>query len=208
MKIEKLTENKIRVIVNSSDFKFENLDMNLLMTKAFESQNFFANMLEEAKQKVGFNTDGCKLLIESFFSGDDILIFTITKYSTLDARSYKTSRKKIVGKRKTFNLSSNQYVYRFCNFEEFCNFCEYISKINLNVKNFSKNTSLFLYNNIYYLLVNNIDTLHCDYNFLYSMTSEFSTPLPCSNNFENKLIEHGKIIMKKNAILTGIKYFV
>lgn len=209
MKIEKLTENKIRVIVNSSDFKLESLDIHLLMTKAFENQNFFTNMLEQAKQTVGFNTDGCKLLIETFSSGDDVLIFTITKYSTQNINSSEMSRKKLIVKRKTLNLSNNQYFYRFNAFDEFCDFCEYISKIsNSNIKNFYKNTSLFLYKNIYYLLVKHIDTLHYEFNFLYSMTSEFSTPLPCSNNFENKLIEHGKIIMKRNAILTGIKYFV
>ena len=76
MKIEKLTENKIRVIVKPSDLDIKNLDIRSFMTKALKEQNFFTNMLKKAKEEVGFNTDGCKLLIETFSSSDDIFIFT------------------------------------------------------------------------------------------------------------------------------------
>lgn len=210
MKIEKLTENKIRVIVKPSDLKFKNLDIHLLMTKALEKQTFFVSMLEKAKKEVGFNTDGCKLLIEAFSSSDDILIFTITKYSNQDLNvSNNTLSKKLTVKRKSFNLITNQSIYQFENFEEFCNFCECISKTNnFDIKTFSKNISLYLYNNTYYLLIKNINTAYCNANIFYSIASEFSKALSYSNSFENKLVEHGKIIIKKTAITTGIKYFV
>ena len=42
----------------------------------------------------------------------------------------------------------------------------------------------------------------------YSIASEFLIPVHYSNNFENKLLEHGKLIIKGNSIVTGIKYFV
>ncbi len=38
MKIEKLTENKIRIIINSYDLESNNIDVNLLMSKALESR--------------------------------------------------------------------------------------------------------------------------------------------------------------------------
>ena len=44
MKIEKLTENKIRVIVKPSDLDIKNLDIRSFMTKALKEQNFFTNM--------------------------------------------------------------------------------------------------------------------------------------------------------------------
>lgn len=209
MKIEKLTENKIRIIVNPSDLKVKDLDLHLIMDKTFEGQNFFADMLEQAKKEVGFNTDGCKLLIESFTS-DDILIFTITKYSLQEIKNNKSvSKNKLIVKRKTFNTSSKQALYQFKTFDEFCNFCEYLSKnIDFDIKKLSKNISLYLYHNTYYLLVKNIDTSYKYVKTFYYMANEFSSPLAFSFAFENKLIEHGKIIMKKNAITTGIKYFV
>lgn len=210
MKIEKLTENKIRVIVTPSDLKLKNLDVHLLMAKALKKQTFFANMLKKAKEEVGFNTDGCRLLIEAFSTSDDLLIFTITKYSTQDINvSNSSPRKKLTVKRKTLNLLKKQAIYRFANFEEFCNFCECISKVNnFDIKSFSKNISLFLYNNTYYLLVKNINTAYPNANTFYSIASEFSKSLSYSNSFEYKLVEHGKAIIKRNAILTGIKYFI
>lgn len=209
MKIEKLTENKIRIIVNPSDLDVKDLDIHLIMKKALEGQNFFADMLEQAKKEVGFNTDGCKLLIESFTS-DDILIFTITKYSLQEIKNSKiTSKNKLTVKRKTLNFSNKQALYKFKNFDEFCSFCECISKnIDFDIKKLSKNISLYLYHNTYYLLVKNIDTSYKHIKTFYYIANEFSCPLLFSLAFENKLIEHGKIIMKKNAITTGIKYFV
>ena len=75
MKIEKLTENKIRVIIKPSDLKLKSLDIHLLLTKVLEKQTFFANILEQAKKEVGFNTDGCKLLIEAFSSFSVVIFF-------------------------------------------------------------------------------------------------------------------------------------
>ena len=209
MKIEKLTENKIRVIVKPSDLKLKSLDIHLLMTRALEKQTFFTNMLEQAKQEVGFNTDGCKLLIEAFSSSDDVLIFTITKYSNEDIAYCTPPTKRLIAKRKTLNLSNKLAIYKFENFDEFCDFCECINKVSeFDIKSFSKNIVLYLYNDTYYLIIKNINTSYCGANLFYSIISEFSKLVSYSSTFENKLIEHGKAIIKRNAITTGIKYFV
>jgi len=209
MKIEKLTENKIRVIVHSSDLEIKNLDVHLLMSKALEEQNFFSDMLEKAKDEVGFNTDGCKLLIEAFSSLDDILVFTITKYSPQDVKNNTSpSKRKLTVKRKNFDFSSKQSIYRFQNFDEFCGFCECIAnKANFDIKSFSKNISLYLYHDTYYLLVKNINTSYELIKTFYSSIAEFASFVRFSDGFESKLVEHGKVIMKKNAIEKGIQYF-
>lgn len=210
MKIEKLTENKIRIIVNSSDLEMENVDIHRLMTKALEGQNFFINLLEQAKKEVGFNTDGCKLLIEAFSSPDDILVFTITKYSTQNNKNnLDTTKKRLTVKRKTINFTDKQAIYQFDDFDTFCSFCECINQYpSFDSKKLSKNISLYLYHDTYYLIVKNINTDYKHVKAFYSIASEFSTPLHLLSGFENKLLEHGKAIMKKNAIETGIQYFV
>ena len=38
MKIEKLTENKIRIIINSSDLENSNIDVKVLMSKTLETR--------------------------------------------------------------------------------------------------------------------------------------------------------------------------
>ncbi len=80
MKIEKLTENKIRVILNAEELGVSNVNMHTLMTKALEKKDIFSDILEKAQKDLDFRTDGCKLLIEAFASLDDLFVFTITRF--------------------------------------------------------------------------------------------------------------------------------
>ena len=210
MKIEKLTENKIRVIVGLDDLEKNNTDIHSLLTKAVNSQGLFLDILEKAEKEVDFNTDGCRLLIETFSSSDEILVFTITKYYSADLKNSQdeAKRKKLIAKRKTFNFQSNQAIYSFENFDTFCNFCCFINGIKkLDTKKISKNMSLYLYNNTYYLVLKNINTDYKYINMFYSAISEFAKLSSFSTNFSNKLLEHGKIVIKKDAVDIGIQYF-
>ena len=207
MKIERLTENKIRVIVKPSDLELEKISMKDLLSQSLERQSFLNHMLERAKVEVGFDTEGCRLLIEGFSSSDDILVFTITRYNDIKNPNEYTKRNLKV-KRKTFDANSKHIIFKFKNFDDFCNFCEAINNYNLNITKISKNSTLYLYNNTYYLIINNINL---DTNLIkkfYSLTSEFYNSFYSSSEFESKLIEHAKVIMKKNAISNTINYFI
>ena len=212
MKIEKLTENKIRVIINSNDLTENNIDFNSLINRSSETQTLFLKILEKAEKEVDFNTDGYKLLIEVFSSIDEPLVFTITKYEckNFEYNCFDTRKKrKVFAKKKTINFSNKQIVYSFNSFDEFCDFCNCINTIeNFKTKEFSKDISLFLYNDTYYLIAKNVNINYKFINLFYSIASEFGKLLSQSKNFENKLYEHGELIMKKNAIDIGIKYFV
>ena len=80
MKIEKLTENKIRVVINLDDLMKKDLDSHSIMTKSVETQGLILDILLKAEKELGFKTEGCKLLIEAFSCGEDAFVFTITKY--------------------------------------------------------------------------------------------------------------------------------
>ena len=75
------------------------------------------------------------------------------------------------------------------------------------LKDFSKHSSLFFYNNTYYLVIKKINLNYEHTGSFYSILSEFGKLLSVTDNFENKLLEHGNIIIKKNAIGIGLKYF-
>ena len=208
MKIEKLTNTKIRVIINSSDLEESNLDIHTLLKKETRGKNFFLNILEQAKKEVGFNTDGYKLLIEAFSGTEDNFIFTITKYMAPD-QQLNISPQSFMAKRKKPLNPSKQAIYSFNAFDEYCDFCNSLVKnTNFDIKMFSKNISLYLYKEIYYLVVKNINVQYVFTKQFFSLISEFSIPLNYSNVFENKLIEYGKTIMDKDAILLSMQYFM
>ena len=208
MKIEKLTENKIRIILKKDDFKDKTLDVKELLLTTPESQNLFLEILNKAKKEVNFNTDGHKLLIEASFQNDEVFIFTITKYIETTRTLKNKSKNFLFVKKKNQTPNSSCCIYQFNNFEDFCELCNYISKNNnINLKSLFKTSILYLYNNTYYLVIHGINLSHKSVYRFYASLLEFSNLLSSKPNFELTLKEHGKIILKNNAINNGIKYF-
>ncbi|MNT35538.1 Adapter protein MecA 2 [compost metagenome] len=207
MKIEKLTENKIRIILNLDDLSAKNIDIQSLMTNSDESQSFMIDILNEAEKEVGFVTNDCRIMIEALGSSDGHFVFTITKFLPDSEKEFK--RKKLNVKRKSSNLNFDTAVYSFASFDEFCEFCVFLDGSSKNyLSKVAKNTSLYLYNDTYYLSLTDINKDFINLNSFYAVISEFAKLVNNSDKFESKLIEHGKCIIKRNAIKTGIKFFV
>ncbi len=205
MKIEKLTENKIRITLRKDDFKDKSINLQEIILNDSDSHNLFLEILNRAEKEVNFDTNGHKLLIETFFSGNDICIFTITKYiETIK----KKPKKNLKTKRKLQTFNSSSLIYKFNEFEDFCAFCDFINNINnIELKGLFKICILYNYNNAYYLAFDNINLSHKSLNVFFSSLQEFSSLFRCNKNFKYKLKEHAEVIIKNNAISTGIKYF-
>lgn len=207
MKIEKLTENKIRIILNIEDLEKNNIDFKSIMNNSTESQNLLLTMLNKAEEEVGFYTKDSKILIEAFGSSSGQLIFTITKFSP-EVPQTLSPKKRLIVKRKVFKLDSKVAIYSFKNFDAFCDFCNCLSvNVLKNLKELCKNISLYLYNDTYYLIISNINTNFKYLRGFYSTVSEFATFVNNSNDFESKLLEHGKVVIKNNAIKKGFELF-
>ena len=211
MKIEKLTENKIRIILNIEDLELNNIDFNSVINNSPESQTLLLSILNQAEKEVGFNAQDSKILIEAISSFDGIIIFTITKNSTSSTETVHYSRPKPHAKRKSLKIDIPTLIYSFANFEEFCEFCkalhiEFFSHENLKL--ICKNSSLYFYNNFYYLLISGINYNYQYLNVFFSVISEFTDRLDTYKNFDSKLLEHGKEIFKQNAISSTIDFFV
>ena len=72
----------------------------------------------------------------------------------------------------------------------------------------NKNISLYEYRNFYYLVFTNINIDYKYTNLFYTSISEFSNLISNSIILKSNLVEHGKVIVKANAVANGIKYFV
>lgn len=208
MKIEKLTENKIQIILKKTDFKDKEININQLLLTTTESQKLFLEILNRAEKELNFDTTGHKLLIDAIIENDDIFTFTITKYLEKELNKKNTSKKiiSLAKKNKTFNASS--LIYEFNCFEDFCDFCDYIHNAkNMNINGLYKHSILYLYNSTYYLSIDDLNFSDQQSIAFHSSLLEFSSLAKYTKNFKFKLKEHGKVIMKNNAIRTGIRYF-
>ena len=211
MKIEKLTENKIRIILNIEDLETNNIDFESVLNNTPEIQTLILSILNQAEKEVGFFVKDCKILIEAIASFDGNFVFTITKTAPNESNIPSFSRKKPQAKRKSFKVNSNDIIYSFRNFDEFCEFCkaihiEFLSHESLKL--ICKNTSLYFYKDTYYLLISGINTNYEHLNVFFSVISEFTDRVENYKNFDAKLIEHGKAIFKKHAISNTINIFV
>lgn len=205
MKIEKLTEDKIRVTLNLEDLKSKNIDFHSFMANSQETQNLFLEMLEEVEKEIGFVTKNYKLSIEAVAMKDGNFILTITRL--LD--SNLSFPRKVHIKRKSINTNYSVIIYQFDTFDDFCLLCDFV-KAN---EHFNKmisllgNISLHYYNH-YYLVLNNV---HLDSQILKNMCSvfsEFGKYVHNSNIFEKKLKEYGDVVISENAIDTIIDRFI
>lgn len=208
MKIEKITENKIRIIVNLDDLAEKNIDLHSFLSNSIESQSLYLDMLEEAEKTVGFSTKDSKISIEALASSDGLFIFTITKVVP-NCEKDVPKKRSVKIKRRTSKIDFEKAIYQFDTFEEFCTFCSYIKDSQLkNVNHLAKNFALYLYNNTYFLIITNINANYPNLKYFYVSISEFAKFINHSENCERKLLEYGKPIMKQNAINRCIKYFI
>ena len=204
MKIEKLTDNKVRIILDIDDLAQKNIDIHTLIKNNDGTQKFFRKLLKEAQKEVDFNVDDSKLLIEAFISADGFFILTFTKINN-DYNNKRPLNPK--AKRKSDNYTSNTAIYMFDSFDEFCNFCTYLNNSNLgNLKKFAKKISLYEYNSKYFLVFSEIDKEFKDMSLVYIAICEFAKLVSTSSCFSSKLIEYGKTIFKNNAIQNGINF--
>lgn len=203
MKIEKITDNKIRIILNIDDLKAKNIDLHSFMSNSIESQSLFVDMLDEAEKAVGFYVEDSKILIEALASAEGFFVFTITKVED-DSPKKRTLRIK----RKLSNTNLKKTIYVFDTFEDFCSFCTYINNGYFkDIKNFAKNTSLYCFEDKYYLILSEINIQISNIKGFFATVSEFAKSINHADSFESKLLEYGKPIMKRNALKRCAEYF-
>ena len=208
MKIEKLNEDKIRITLDINDLKEKNIDFHSFMSNSISAQSIFMDMLKKAEKEVGFITKNYKTMIEAFATSDGNFILTITRIQPEIIDKDLQKKKKMKIKRKSINLKNDLIIFKFNTFDEYCDFCISLTDNYLNqYKTIIKTSSLYSYNSKYYLILNNISNQNISIIKFYSYISEFAELIHIPNLMKTKLLEYGKIVMKKNAINNCIKHF-
>lgn len=127
MQIEKLNNNKLKVVLNTNDLAENNIDLNSFMANSLESQELFFDILDFAEENLDFDVENSKLIVESISLSNNIFIFTITKLNN------------------TKDTSSSHYVYCFDDFNQ-------IHQL-LSILKSKDKFKIYTYNNKYFLIV-------------------------------------------------------
>lgn len=203
MKIEKLTENKIKITLNIDDLDENNINLHSFMANSFETQDLFYTILDKAEKEVGFITDNYKLMIEALSSSDGNFILTITRLK----QESTSLKKKVNAKRKELKLKDDVFIYKFNTFDDFSEFSKFLKLEAPAILKKLKKSELFLYNSNYYFIIKNLNLHINELKIMHYMFLEFSEYITNTKLFESKLNEYGKLIISENAMILANKYF-
>ena len=165
MQIKKINNDKLKIILSSSDLYEKNVDVDSFLANPIESQNLFFEILDLAEEKYHFDIENNKAIIEAISLDNNIFILTITKISA-DYLTY----------------NQNSKVYCFEDINDLLNLYSFIKKNNI----YTPKIEIYNFSNKYYVVLNEENPK------LENILLEFSH---LQNNFyyiQDIFIEYGK----------------
>lgn len=148
MRIERISDNKIKVEINSDDIRVWNVSMKNLTENTPEAQNLFRHALKQAEEKLNFSIGTSQLMIEAIPLSSDGFMMIISKVDSKPEMSsifkFKTNNIKPKSKKDKTEPAG---VYRFSNFDDLCNGAEEVYSL------FFGKSSVYKYKDSFYLVL-------------------------------------------------------
>ncbi len=212
MKIERISENQIKVFLNQSDLRERNIKLTELAYGSEKTQALFREMMEKAVETCGFEVEDSPLMIEAAPLASDGIVIIVSKVpdeSRMDnkftlmppskeERKFKKSsiKKEFFGEEYNENDDdSNIIIYSFDKIDDISAAAHKADKF------FSGTNILYRYNDKYFLVIQNDngeDAVETDsLDLIFSEYGYKHTSNVISKYF---LAEHGEIIIKENVI--------
>ncbi len=186
MKIEKINDNKIKITLDVNDLATRHIDAKSFVSNTPESQDLFWDVMREA-EKIGFNVDESMVYVEAHINNTGVFTLIVTKTQNAPSTAPKSKPKgsSYTLKRKPQTDDKNNNLYKFQNINDLISFCRLIKCTSTD------KSSLYSYDNSYYL-----DTKNCDIKEVF----EFASKDANTNYTLSKIYEYGTTIYKENAI--------
>ena len=166
MKIKKISNDKLKIILSSNDLDEKNIDIDSFLANPIESQNLFFEILDLAEEKYDFDIENNRAIVEAISLDDNnIFILTITKLKTDNC---------------TYNSSSKIYCFEDVN--DLLNFYSVIEKNNIKIEKLN----IYQLENKYYFLLNVENT------FLENALLEFAYPIKNFSLLQDIFLEYGQ----------------
>jgi len=228
MKIEKVSENQIQVTLNHSDLLDRDIKISELAYGSKSAQALFKDVMTKAYEDFGFETENVPLMIEAVPLSADSIRIVVTKVEDpsqieqkLDEvgerpthRTFKSPEEDrmtdlaLMGQSNNTEATSDNKKYQFVKtityvFGEFDNVCMAAHRVK---PMFIGNSSLFKYNEKYFLILDKNENLGIKKNSIVSVLDEFGTKFIPTDLNEMFLKEHGKTMISPNAVEILAKY--
>lgn len=204
MKIEKVNENVLKVIITLSDLEERNIDLSSLNYNSPAAQELFWDMMEKAEEEYGFASNDSQLIFEAMPENEEGFVVTITKIEAEgefeSIQKYIKSKYKnsdLKQKKRKSKICSTLKIYCFNSIDDLCKLSKRISNIYIG------ESTVYKCKDSYYLLL----TGSSSSSQLETVMCEYSVQIGNVGFFEGYLNEYGEKIILENAIETLNCYF-
>lgn len=207
MRIERINENKIKVLIDDVEAKERNITIKNICDNTPEVQQMFWQAIRLAKESVDFSIDGAKLFVETIpacESGIGMLITKVCSESELEEAvnncSYKGRlRKSELKPMKREETIQRKYIYCF---ETFDSVCAAAGELNDRYKGVSV---LYKLNEKFYMYLIPAEPIsQCEAEIVLS---EFAVRQANGQYMHGRLNEYGTVMIENNAIEVLSEYF-
>ncbi len=208
MKIEKISDNIIRVTISLNDLEEKNIDFNAFNYNSPAAQEFFWDMMEQAEEQLGFSLSDSQLIIEPVPDANDGFVITITKVDEdgdfESIQKYIKSRLKksdLRVKKKSRKVSAALFVYSFRSIDDVCSLAGKLTDL------YEGETTLYRYRDTYYLTLSRSGLAAANSRMFELVLNEYGTKITNVNFYEGYLNEYGEKVIEYNALEVLKQYF-
>lgn len=195
MKVEKINENKIKIILSFEELEMRNITLKDIEKNTPEARNLFTNLIEETNLDEEFHFEDSQLFIEASSDNSNTFILTITRTEDLpDINRYSK-------KNTTVLYRVDSRLYEFESIDIILSFCSIAKSENLF---FGKN-SLYKYEDKYYILFSDSAIKNKKFIKTYVMISEYCSRYFSSDIYYKTITEKSKVVIASNALQKLLK---
>lgn len=206
MKIERINENKIKVLIDAAEAERWNVTLKSINENTPEMQEMFWTAIRMAEESVRFSVAGAKLFVEAVrdaeTNGFGMLITRVMSEADLDQAIEQCSYRGKIKKtriRRQMAEQGRQLLYRFA---EFDNVCAAVSEIG---KQFCGASALYKYQSSFYLYL--LPEEEVNLKELEWILGEFGEVVLQSRYMHGCLHEYGERMIPCDAVDVLSEYF-
>ena len=212
MKIEKVNENQIRCTLSKKELADRQIKLSELAYGSEKAKGLFRDMIEQANYEFGFEAEDIPLMIEAIPLSGENIILQITKVEypeELDTRFSKFSEEhgedEVVNEtsilpelqgEKADDITELTKMFEFKTFAQLERLSQVMGEYYHGENDLYKNDA----KNQFYLLVRKSDHSPEEFNKVCNVISEYAIHKKYSPAKEAFLKEHGKVLVKGNAL--------
>ena len=182
MKIEKINNNKLRIIFTIKELENQNIDYQEFMSGSTKCENIISSLLFIAKDKLDFDIKNCNIEVETLEVLQGNFVVIVTKYEK------KTSILK--PKRKQGDIKNNYCIYEFSTLDSYLEFSNFLKKNFQDIYIiYQKDSEVYYIYNKYILIISGNDFSENSIKIFNSSITEFATFKSCSPILVSKIKE-------------------